>query len=148
MADLSVNALHASLTDRALNAMNFLNEISHHYPEAISLAAGRPTEEFFDLDDVPRYLALFGDHLRAKGLDEAAVRRTILQYGRTKGIVHELVARNLAVDEDIHVDPEAIVVTPVPPIAPPDHDESPLSVRSSAPVIVPPVCVSTSMTIS
>ncbi|TDD57610.1 PLP-dependent aminotransferase family protein [Kribbella antibiotica] len=111
MADLIVSALHASLTDRALNSMNFLNEISHHYPDAISLAAGRPTEEFFDLDDVPRYLALFAEHLRAKGLDEAAVRRTILQYGRTKGIIHELVARNLAIDEGIQVDPEAIVVT-------------------------------------
>ncbi|GAA1666135.1 PLP-dependent aminotransferase family protein [Kribbella yunnanensis] len=111
MADLDVTTLHASLTDRALNSMNFLNEISHHYPDAISLAAGRPTEEFFDLDDVPRYLELFAAHLRDRGLDEPAVRRTILQYGRTKGIVHELVARNLAVDEDIHVDPEAIVVT-------------------------------------
>ncbi|MFC9689717.1 PLP-dependent aminotransferase family protein [Kribbella sp. NPDC056951] len=111
MADLDVTTLHASLTDRALNSMTFLNEISHHYPDAISLAAGRPTEEFFDLDDVPRYLSLFADYLRERGLDEPAVRRTILQYGRTKGIVHELVARNLAVDEDIHVDPEAIVVT-------------------------------------
>ncbi|MFI5730529.1 aminotransferase class I/II-fold pyridoxal phosphate-dependent enzyme [Kribbella sp. NPDC051587] len=111
MADLDVTSLHASLTDRALNSMNFLNEISHHYPEAISLAAGRPTEEFFDLDDVPRYLALFASYLSHQGLDEQAVRRRILQYGRTKGIIHELVARNLAVEEDIHVDPEAIVVT-------------------------------------
>jgi len=111
MADLDVNSLHASLTDRALNSMNFLNEISHHYPDAISLAAGRPTEEFFDLDDVPRYLELFAGHLREQGLDEAAVRRTILQYGRTKGIIHELVARNLMIDEGIEVDPEAIVVT-------------------------------------
>ncbi|GAB3946318.1 PLP-dependent aminotransferase family protein [Kribbella albertanoniae] len=111
MADLEISTLHASLTDRALNSMNFLNEISHHYPEAISLAAGRPTEEFFDLDDIPRYLSRFAAHLRERGLDEPTVRRTILQYGRTKGIVHELVSRNLAVDEDIHVAPEAIVVT-------------------------------------
>ena len=34
-----------------------------------------------------------------------------MQYGRTKGIVHHLIARNLAVDERITVDPEAIVVT-------------------------------------
>ncbi len=91
--------------------MNFLNEVSHHYPDAISLAAGRPTEEFFDLEDLHTYLDLFADHLRSQGYDEPAVRRTIFQYGRTKGIVHDLVARNLAVDEDIHVDPEAIVVT-------------------------------------
>ena len=111
MADLQLTGLHGSLTDRALNSMNFLNEISHHYPDAISLAAGRPTEEFFDLDDLHRYLDLFAAHLRAQGYDEPAVRRTIFQYGRTKGIIHDLVARNLAVDEDIHVDPESIVVT-------------------------------------
>jgi (S)-3,5-dihydroxyphenylglycine transaminase len=111
MAELRLTDLHGSLTDRALNSMNFLNEVSHHYPDAISLAAGRPTEEFFDLEDLHTYLDLFADHLRSQGCDEPAVRRTIFQYGRTKGIVHDLVARNLAVDEDIQVDPEAIVVT-------------------------------------
>jgi (S)-3,5-dihydroxyphenylglycine transaminase len=35
----------------------------------------------------------------------------LLQYGRTKGIIHDLVARNLAVDENIEVDPESVVVT-------------------------------------
>jgi (S)-3,5-dihydroxyphenylglycine transaminase len=111
MADLELSELHGSLTDRALNSMNFLNEISHHYPDAISLAAGRPTEEFFALEDLHRYLDLFAQYLRDQGYDEAAVRRTIFQYGRTKGIIQDLVARNLAIDEDIHVDPEAIVVT-------------------------------------
>lgn len=111
MADLELTDLHGSLTDRALTSMNFLNEVSHHYPDAISLAAGRPTEEFFALEDLHRYLDLFAQYLRDEGYDEPAVRRTIFQYGRTKGIIHELVARNLAVDEDIHVDPEAIVVT-------------------------------------
>jgi len=108
MADLELTALHGSLTDRALNSMNFLNEVSHRYPDAISLAAGRPTEEFFALEDLHSYLDLFAEHLRAQGYDE---RRMIFQYGRTKGIIHDLVARNLAVDEDIRVDPEAIVVT-------------------------------------
>ncbi len=111
MADLELTELHGSLTDRALNSMNFLNEVSHHYPDAVSLAAGRPTEEFFALEDLHTYLDTFADHLRQQGYDEDAVRRTIFQYGRTKGIVHDLIARNLAVDEDIHVDPESIVVT-------------------------------------
>jgi (S)-3,5-dihydroxyphenylglycine transaminase len=111
MADLELTELHGSLTHRTLNSMNFLNEVSHHYPDAISLAAGRPTEEFFALEDLHTYLDLFADHLRSQGYDESVVRRTIFQYGRTKGIVHDLIARNLAVDEDIHVDPESIVVT-------------------------------------
>ena len=112
MADLELTELHGSLTDPALNSMNFLNEVSHHYPDAISLAAGRPTEEFFALEDLHRYLDLFADHLRDdRGTTRPRCGGRIFQYGRTKGIIHDLVARNLAVDEDIHVDPEAIVVT-------------------------------------
>lgn len=112
MADLDVTELHGSLTDRALNSMNFLNEIANHYPDAISLAAGRPYEEFYALEDLHSYLDTFSGYLRDElGYDEAAVRRTIFQYGRTKGVIHPLVARNLAADEGITVDPDAIVVT-------------------------------------
>lgn len=112
MADLDVTDLHGSLVDRALNSMNFLNEIANHYPDAISLAAGRPYEEFYALEDLHSYLDTFSQYLREElGYDEAGVRRAIFQYGRTKGIIHPLIARNLAVDEGITVDPDAIVVT-------------------------------------
>ena len=110
--DLSTEHLHPSLEDAALNSMNFLNEIANHYPDAVSLAAGRPFEEFWDLDELPRYLARFSEYLRDDlGYDEERVRRTLFQYGRTKGIVHELVAASLELDEGISVDPEAVVVT-------------------------------------
>ncbi|MEV7196704.1 PLP-dependent aminotransferase family protein [Streptomyces sp. NPDC093510] len=92
--------------------MNFLNEISHRFPDALSMAAGRPYEGFLDTEDVHRHLRTFEEHLRSEyGGDEARVRRTMLQYGRTKGIIHDLIAKNLAVDENIHVDPESVVVT-------------------------------------
>ncbi|GAB3836641.1 PLP-dependent aminotransferase family protein [Kribbella italica] len=112
MADLDVSDLHGALTDKALNSMNFLNEVAQHYPDAISLAAGRPAEEFYAIEDLHSYLDTFCAYLRDElGYDEAAVRRTVFQYGRTKGIVHRLVARNLLADEGITVDPEALVVT-------------------------------------
>nr|WP_184943474.1 PLP-dependent aminotransferase family protein [Kitasatospora kifunensis] len=92
--------------------MNFLNEVAGRYPEALSLAAGRPYEEFFDLADIQRYLNRYERYLTEdRGLSAAQVRRAFFQYGRTKGIIHELVARNLSVDEGISVDPESIVVT-------------------------------------
>ncbi|MFE9425695.1 aminotransferase class I/II-fold pyridoxal phosphate-dependent enzyme [Kitasatospora sp. NPDC006697] len=104
--------LHDSLTSPVSESMNFLNEIAHRYPDAISLAAGRPFEGFFDLDDVPRYLQLHRQYLMGRhGGDETAVRRTLLQYGRTKGIIHELIAEHLRVDEGITADPEHLVVT-------------------------------------
>jgi (S)-3,5-dihydroxyphenylglycine transaminase len=110
--DLSTEDLHPSLEDPALNSMNFLNEVANHYPDAVSFAAGRPYEEFWEVDELPRYLARFSEHLRTeRGYTEEQVRRTLFQYGRTKGIVHDLVARNLELDEGIVVDPESIVVT-------------------------------------
>lgn len=104
--------LHASLADPALVSMTFLNEVAGRYPDAISFAPGRPTEETFDVADLHRYLDAYARHLAEhKGYDEVRVRRELFQYGRTKGIVHELIARQLELDEGIAVDPEAIVVT-------------------------------------
>ncbi|MDG4757887.1 PLP-dependent aminotransferase family protein [Micromonospora sp. WMMD710] len=110
--DLRLVDLHPALGDPALTSMNFLNEVSERYPAAVSLAAGRPYEEFFDVASVHRHLDAFHRHL----VDELAyspeqARRLLLQYGRTKGVVHHLIARHLAVDEGITVDPEAVVVT-------------------------------------
>nr|UNQ78290.1 PLP-dependent aminotransferase family protein [Microbispora sp.] len=109
---LSVADLHSSLRSPLSESMNFLNEIAHRYPDAISFAAGRPFEGFFDVEAVHRYLATFRAHLlTTTGGDEAAVNQTLLQYGRTKGIIHGLIAEHLRVDEGMTVDPESIVVT-------------------------------------
>lgn len=110
--DLSRATLHGSLADPALESMNFLNEVASRYPEAISFASGRPFEGFFDVALVPDYLETFARYLKdEKGCNDAQVNQAIFQYGRTKGIIHELVARQLARDEQVSVDPEAIVVT-------------------------------------
>jgi (S)-3,5-dihydroxyphenylglycine transaminase len=110
--DLRLDELHGALVDPALTSMNFFNEVAGRYPAAISLAAGRPYDEYFEVDAVHRYLDRFRRYLvEDLGLTPVQVRRTLLQYGRTKGIVHDLVAHHLAVDEGMTVDPESIVVT-------------------------------------
>src|SRR3954454_12855868 len=110
--ELDTAQLFGALEDPALNSMNFLNEISSRYPDAISLAAGRPVEQFFEIESVDRYLRRFCEYLEADlGYTPEEVRRTLFQYGRTKGVVHGLIAANLARDEGMSVDPEAIVVT-------------------------------------
>nr|WP_223243500.1 PLP-dependent aminotransferase family protein [Streptomyces sp. CBMA123] len=92
--------------------MNFLNEVTSRFPEALSFAPGRPVEHFFDLESVHHRLRTFSRHLaEERGLSDEEVRRTLCQYGRTKGIVHELVARHLARDHGLTVDPEAVVIT-------------------------------------
>jgi (S)-3,5-dihydroxyphenylglycine transaminase len=110
--DLAAAALHGSLVDPALESMNFLNEIGSRYPRAVSFASGRPCEEFFDVALIHSYLDTYCRYLTEElGYSQTQLNRTLFQYGRTKGIVHDLIARQLAVDEGISADPESIVVT-------------------------------------
>ena len=111
-ADLAAATLHSSLLDPALESMNFLNEVAGRYPEAISFASGRPCEQFFNVALIHQYIDAFSDYLVAeRGYSQVQVSRLLFQYGKTKGIISELVARYLEVDEDIRVDQESIVVT-------------------------------------
>ncbi len=111
MVELDKDTLHRSVSDPVSASMNFLNEVAGRFPDAISLAAGRPYEGFFRTGDIGRYLDLYVGYLREHGHSEEQVRRLLMQYGRTNGIIHDLIARLLATDEDIHVSPEAIGVT-------------------------------------
>jgi (S)-3,5-dihydroxyphenylglycine transaminase len=92
--------------------MNLLNEVAHQFPDALSFAAGRPFEGFFELGTVHRYLDTFHRHLLTTvGGDEAKANQLLFQYGRTKGIIHRLIAEHLRVDEGIAAEPESVVVT-------------------------------------
>jgi (S)-3,5-dihydroxyphenylglycine transaminase len=109
---LALDDLHGSLADPLLDAMTFLNEVTSRFPAAISFAPGRPYEGLFDPDRIPDYLAAYTEYLvRDKGFTPDQVRTALFQYGRTSGEIRDLVARTLANDEDIHVAPEAVVVT-------------------------------------
>src|SRR6204780_1667693 len=111
MVELVREALHTSVTDPVSASMNFLNDLPGRFPAAISLAAGRPFDEFYAVEDVERYLAVYVGHLRAQGLAEARVRQAILQYGRTNGQLGMMIARMLQIDEDISVPEESVMVT-------------------------------------
>lgn len=104
--------MHASLEDPALASMNFLNEVGSRYPDAVSFASGRPCEEFFDVKLIHHYLDCYCDYLKNDFThSESQIAQTLFQYGRTKGIVHELIARNLEADEGIRIPAESVVVT-------------------------------------
>ncbi|MFJ8039308.1 PLP-dependent aminotransferase family protein [Kitasatospora sp. NPDC096147] len=109
--DLLPGELHGSLADPLLDAMTFLNEVTERYPDALSFAPGRPHEGFFETDQVAKHLEVYLDHLRGRGLTEAQVRTALFQYGPTKGIIGDLIARTLANDEGLTVEPASVVVT-------------------------------------
>ena len=93
--------------------MNFLNEVAERYPAAISLAAGRPTELFFERLDPAALLGSLQRYERhlasARGTRNAMA--ALLQYGRTAGMIETLVATQLANDEGVHASADRIVVT-------------------------------------
>ncbi|MFE4599283.1 PLP-dependent aminotransferase family protein [Kitasatospora indigofera] len=109
--ELAREDLHASVSDPASASMNFLNEVSARFPDAVSLAAGRPHEGFHSTDDLDRYLRTYLAHLEGQGLDADQRRRHLLQYGRTNGHLGALIARTLLLDEGIEVPAEAVMVT-------------------------------------
>lgn len=95
-----------------LAVMNFLNEVSGDFPDAISLASGRPAEAFFDLqrwlDAIPLYQREFASR---RGLSHADAGRLLAQYGRTNGIVNEVIAGQLAQDEGVRGRSEHVVIS-------------------------------------
>jgi (S)-3,5-dihydroxyphenylglycine transaminase len=89
--------------------MNFLNEIAGEYPNAVSFASGRPADAFFNLkrwlDAIPRYVGLV-DGEGSNGLE-----RLLAQYGRTNGLINELVAEQLLRDEGLRCQASHVVIT-------------------------------------
>jgi (S)-3,5-dihydroxyphenylglycine transaminase len=110
-AVLRMADLHAGLADPVMDTMNFLNEITLNHPTAISFAPGRPHEGFFDTEQIFTHLRRYLDHLAARGRSPAEVRSAVLQYGPSAGVIRELIADSLRVDEGIDVPAESIVVT-------------------------------------
>lgn len=111
MVELSRADLHVSVSDPVATSMTFLNEVAGRYPDAISLAAGRPYDGFYSTDDLHRYLRSYVGHLHSGGRTEEQVRGLLLQYGRTNGQLGPLIATMLEVDQDVLVPPESVLVT-------------------------------------
>ncbi|HEY0699641.1 MAG TPA: PLP-dependent aminotransferase family protein [Micromonospora sp.] len=111
MVELAMEALHPSVSDPVSASMNFLNEVAGRFPDAISLAAGRPHESFHSVADIGRYVDVYVAHLEREGRTPEQIRTLLTQYGRTNGQIHPLIARMLATDEGIDVPAEAVMVT-------------------------------------
>ncbi|MFD3588194.1 PLP-dependent aminotransferase family protein [Streptomyces sp. NPDC058683] len=91
--------------------MNFLNEITSRYPQAISFAPGRPYDGFFDTSQIFQHIQRYLDHLADNGNSPEEIRDAMFQYGPTAGRIRALIAESLRRDEGIDVAPESIVVT-------------------------------------
>jgi (S)-3,5-dihydroxyphenylglycine transaminase len=93
--------------------MNFLNEVADEFPSAISFAAGRPTDQFFDRLNGGALLDAFARYERHARVahPQSKERSSLLQYGRTAGIIGHLVVQQLATDEDVHATSDRLIMT-------------------------------------
>ncbi|MEU4427947.1 PLP-dependent aminotransferase family protein [Actinoplanes sp. NPDC024001] len=108
---LRKSELHSSISDPVLDTMNFLNEVTSRYPDAISFAPGRPYDGFFETEEVLAHLRRYLDHLADHGASPGQIRTAVYQYGPTAGQIREIIADSLRRDEGIDVPAESIVVT-------------------------------------
>lgn len=105
-------ALKGCFADPLLDVMNFLNEVVHRYPEAVSFAPGRPAERHFDVEASLAGARVWVEHHAARtGLAPETVWNDLGQYNKTNGIINDLIARQLAADEGIDAAPGSIIVT-------------------------------------
>jgi (S)-3,5-dihydroxyphenylglycine transaminase len=104
--------LHGSLTDPALASVGFLNEVMTRFPDAISFAPGAPNAAHLRDVDIAKYVDVYVDHLRAaRGFTADRARRLLHEYGPSRGVINDLVAGALRLDQGVDVPAEAVVIT-------------------------------------
>lgn len=92
--------------------MNFLNEVAMQFPDAISLASGRPNSRFFEQSEWQAYQQIFTQHYAKKleaSIDQA--EKLLCQYGPSAGIIRDIIQQHIAVDENIITASKNIIVT-------------------------------------
>jgi len=104
--------LNPVLTHGFNHVIGFLNDIQSKYPQAISLVAGMPDENFFDLENNLQAFNTYVDYLAGgePGRRDVLVNK-LGQYGSSKGIINEVLVRYLKNDEDIETESRNIIVT-------------------------------------
>src|SRR5277367_4431453 len=108
MNDLAT-AERADLSSSRLEVMNFLNEVAGNYPAAISFASGRPAEQFFRVEQWLNTIQDFVGHYAGRNtLDRQTALGLLAEYGRTKGIINDLIAQQVGIDEQIVCDADQV----------------------------------------
>ncbi|MCP4148420.1 MAG: PLP-dependent aminotransferase family protein [bacterium] len=94
-----------------LERMNFLNEISIDYPEAISFGSGRPDARFFSVKETVSSFQNYSGSRQQSSEDSEEFYNSLGQYNKTKGIVNEGISKLLRNDENVEADPGDIILT-------------------------------------
>jgi len=105
-------SLNPAIGRRFNNVIGFLNDVQFKFPDAISFAAGKPDEKYFNLRHHLSKFDLYVDYrVRQTGASKEKVINSIGQYGKTKGIINDIVSEYLKKDENISVSANHILMT-------------------------------------
>lgn len=107
-----MRTLNKTLENLENDAMGFLNEIQLNFPEALSLASGRPDETFFDIDKIGHYFEVYTNYtLNKTNIEKEELIRNLGQYNKSKGIINDIVSTYLNKQYAIKVAPESLLMT-------------------------------------
>lgn len=90
----------SAFDDPILNVINLLNSLSSAHPDAISLASGRPDDGLCDPALIYKGLASYERYVSTT---EQPLSIRLCQYGKTSGIINEILAKHMRVDEGVVV---------------------------------------------
>lgn len=103
-------SINTKFSHPTLSAINILNKVSSEYPNAISLGAGRPHDQFCKPENLVRLLPTFRKFHESKN-PNMPFDKLIGQYGPSEGFINSYIAEHLYMDEGINVSAKDIVVT-------------------------------------
>ena len=106
---MSIALERSAFDDPVLNVINLLNSLSSAHPDAISLASGRPDDELCDPALIYKGLASYARYVTQA---EQSLSIRLCQYGKTSGIINEILAEHMRVDEEIVVSNVENIVVP------------------------------------
>ncbi|KTT68091.1 GntR family transcriptional regulator [Sphingomonas sanguinis] len=94
-----------------MGGITFLNEVMSHYPSAISFAPGAPNVTLLENLDIGASVARFLDFKKANSSVPGAAERLLREYGPSRGIINDLIAKALSIDGVVAADPREVIVT-------------------------------------
>lgn len=105
-------SLNTNVSRNFKNVIGFLNDVQYEFPQAISLAAGQPDENYFDIEDSLSKFEVYVNWMMTQtGNTRKEVVNRIGQYSKTQGIVNGILAEYLKKDENINIEADKILVT-------------------------------------
>jgi (S)-3,5-dihydroxyphenylglycine transaminase len=103
-----INTINPMLENLKEDVMGFLNEIQLSYPNALSLASGRPDRNFFDFADISKYIDIYLKYASHNNMLNDI--NDLGQYNKAKGIINDFVSKYLEKEYAIKANPESILI--------------------------------------